>query len=185
MLVAIVMSITVMGFLLHDVWMWMHPPPGRYFFVDGKTMPRPAKALDSPIVDDTELLQWTVKWALAPYNVNYHDFPTQLTESGLHYTVAGWSSFANSYVGQGNFDKMKHAKLLCFAQPTRAAIIKARKIQFGRLGYLVQIPIVQTCENSNEENTQNLLINVTVERVDDDRDHPDGLAISQLIAKLQ
>ena len=80
---------------------------------------------------------------------------------------------------------MKHARLLCFAQPTRAAIIKATKIQFGRLGYLVQIPIVQTCENSNEENTQNLLINATVERVDNDRDHPDGLAISQLIAKLQ
>ena len=58
--------------LIHDAYVWLNPVEPRYFFVDGKTPPRPVVALRSPIVDDTELLDWTVKAVLAPYNVDYY-----------------------------------------------------------------------------------------------------------------
>ena len=54
---------------------WSHPVPPRYFFTDGKHAPRPVVALDSPIVDDPELLDWTVKAVLAPYNIDYFNYP--------------------------------------------------------------------------------------------------------------
>src|SRR5208283_281182 len=53
--------------LAHDAIVWLNPVQPRYFFVDGKNPPKPVVALDSPIVDDTELLEWTVKAILAPY----------------------------------------------------------------------------------------------------------------------
>lgn len=182
--VSIALASLLAVFVIHDGWVWTHPPQPKFFYVDGHSTPRAAVALDSPIVNDSELLQWTVRWAVAPYNINYRDYPTQLNDAGQHYTLSGWNSFAESYIKSGNFGKMREARLLCYGQPLRAAVIKGSSIHFGRLFYDVQVPIIQTCENVNQSNTQGIMLNVEVERVQDE-DHPDGLAISQLVAVVQ
>ena len=75
MLLVVILTTLLCVFVVHDAYVWTHPPKPVYFFVDGHNQPTPAVPLDSPIVDDTELLEWSAKWVLAPYNVNYHDFP--------------------------------------------------------------------------------------------------------------
>ncbi len=170
--------------LIHDAWVWAHPVEPRYFFVDGKTPPRPVRALDSPIVDDTELLEWTVKSVLAPYNVDYYNYPQELNTASRRFTVNGWNSFANSYIAQGNFDELKRARLLCHAQSQRAAVIHQTRYVQGALAYQVQVPIVQTCENVNQVSTNTLMITALVLRTNAD-DHPDGLVIDQLVAATQ
>jgi intracellular multiplication protein IcmL len=169
--------------VLHDLYLWTHPPAPKFFFVDGKNPPMPAKALDSPIVDDVELLEWTVKAVLAPYNVNYHDYPVQLNTAGRRFTADGWASFAKSYINGGNFEAMKKAMLLCYAQAQRSAVITEASTFKGALSYRVQVPIVQTCQNSQQANTQKLMITALVVRTNAE-DHPDGLAIEQLVAKV-
>src|SRR5208337_155859 len=84
--------------LIHDTYVWLNPVEPRYFFVDGKHLPKPVVALDSPIVDDTELLDWTVKAVLAPYNVDYFNYPAELNTASRRFTVRGWNTFADSYV---------------------------------------------------------------------------------------
>ncbi len=73
-------------FAMHDAWVWTHPPEAKYFVIDGNSTPRPIIPVDSPIVDETQLLEWTVRWVLAPYNVNYHDLPAAAEHgrSALH-----------------------------------------------------------------------------------------------------
>jgi len=178
------MAILVAAFAVHDAWVWTHPPQPRYFLVDGKNPPHPVVGLDSPIVDDAELLEWTVRAALAPYNVNYHDYPQQLNTASRRFSVRGWNTFANSYIQYGNFAKMKQARLLCYAQAQRAAVIRQSTMVNGALGYYIQFPIVQTCENTNEASTQNMMLTVLVVRTNSD-DHPDGLVIQQLVATAQ
>ena len=170
--------------LIHDAWVWGHPVEPRYFFVDGKNPPHPVVALDSPIVDDTELLAWTVKAVLAPYNVDYYNYPVELNTASRRFTLNGWNTFANSYIGQGNFDELKKARLLCHAQAQRAAIIHQTSYQRGALAYQIQVPIVQTCENANQQSTNNLMISSIVVRTNSD-DHPEGLAVDQLVASNQ
>jgi len=160
---------------------WGIRPPPLYFFVDGAGAPRPAVALTSPILGPEDFLSWSVRWSLKPYNINYRDYPTQLNEAGAHFLQNGWNTFAQAFVAQGNLAKLKEAKLLCYAQPTRAATIRKQSIVNGHRQYVVQYPFIQTCENVNQQNTQTLLATVTIDRVSDP-DHPDGLAISQLIA---
>jgi intracellular multiplication protein IcmL len=181
LLVVILLALLTV-FVVHDAYVWTHPEPPKYFFVDGRKPPTPAVALDSPIIDDTELLEWSVKWVLAPYNVNYHDFPQQLNAAGRHYTANGWSSFGASYIKGGNFDEMQKARLTCYAQAQRAAVIRQTSIVGGRLAYEIQFPMVQTCENVNQQSTSNLMMTATIVRMND-QDHPDGLAIEQLTAK--
>jgi intracellular multiplication protein IcmL len=181
-LLVIVLAALLGVFVIHDAYVWTHPEQPKYFYVDGRNPPRPAVALDSPIVDDTELLEWAVKWVLAPYNVNYHDYAQQLNTAGRHYTQKGWNSFAGSYIQGGNFDELKKGRLLCYAQAQRSAVIRNASIADGRLAYEIQFPMVQTCQNVNQESTQNLMMTATIVRAND-MDHPDGLAIEQLTAK--
>jgi intracellular multiplication protein IcmL len=177
----IAMAILLTGFAAHDAYVWTHPPQPKYFFIDGRHPPRPVLALDNPIMDDQQLLDWTVRSVLAPYNVNYHDYPVQLNAAGRAFTTNGWSSFANSYITNGNFAELQKAMLLCYAQAQRAALVSRSMVIGGVLAYEIQFPIVQTCQNSQQASTQNLMMTATVVRTDDDN-HPDGLAIDQLVA---
>ena len=60
-------------------------------------------------------------------------------------------------------------------------MIHQTRFQAGALAYEIQVPIVQTCENVNQTSTNNLMITALVVRTNSD-DHPDGLAIDQLVA---
>lgn len=175
------LALALAASLFHDVVIWQNPPKPQFFFVDGRNPPRPAVALDSPIVDDVQLLQWTVHAILQTYSVDYHNYPSQLNTAGTAYSEQGWSTFAQSYIKAGNFEQMKKARLLCFAQAQRAATIPLTEIINGRLAYHVEFPMVQTCENSQQFSTQPLMISALVTRTDDLR-HPDGLVIERLVA---
>jgi intracellular multiplication protein IcmL len=167
--------------LLHDAWQWSHPPQPLYFLTNGMDAPRISAPLSSPVVDDTQMLQWTVQAILAPYNVDYFNYPKELNTASRKFTVNGWNSFANSFIFTGDFDELKRARLLCHAQQTRAALIHSTRYLDGALAYEIEVPIVQTCENVNQTSTNNLLVTATVIRTDS-IDHPDGLAIDQLVA---
>lgn len=168
-------------FAVHDTYVWLNPPPPKFFRIDGKAPPAPMAALDSPIVDDDELLQWTVKAVLAPYNVNYHDYPEQLNTAGRRFSVNGWNTFAAAFTKGGNLDAMKRGRMLCYAQAQRAALINQTDVTAGRLAYEVQFPITQTCQNTQQESTASMMMVATVLRTDVTADHPDGLVIDRLV----
>lgn len=170
--------------LAHDAYVWLNPPPPKFFRFDGRNPPQPLVALTSPIVDDTELLQWAVRAVLAVYSVNYHDYPEQLNTAGQRFTANGWNSFAQVYKQTGNLEAMKRARLTCYAQTQRAALIREVKVLRGRLAYDVQFPVLQTCQNTQSENTKRLMMTALVVRTDID-EHPEGLAVDQLVADEQ
>jgi len=180
LLLNMVLATALAAFTLHDAYIWTHSPKPLFFFVDGQNAPRPAVPLTSPILGQDQLLSWAVKWSIAPYNINYRDFPQQLNVAGAHYTLDGWNTFAHSFIQAGNLAKLRSAKLLCYAQPTRAATVRAQSIVDGHSRYVVQFPFIQTCENVNQQNTQMLMATATIDRVED-LDHRDGLAIQQLV----
>lgn len=142
--------------IVHDVYVWTHPPTPKYFVIDGRKT-REVTALDSPVVDDAQLLEWSTRAALAPYNINYNDYPQQLSAASRRFSKRGWNSFASSMMDTKNFDTMKRAMLLCYAQAQRAAIISEVTTVAGALAYRIQVPIVQTCQNNNANITQNLI----------------------------
>jgi len=178
------LSVLLTAFVIHDAYIWANPPTPKYFIVDGEHAPRPVAPLDSPIVSDAQLLDWTVKWASAPYNVNYHDYPEELNTAGRHFTLNGWRTFAESYIKSGNYEAMKQGLMLCFAQALRAAVIVDTKLISGALAYRIQFPIVQTCQNTQQANTQKMILTALVVRTNDE-DHRDGIAIDQLVAEAR
>jgi len=176
-------SLMATAFVVHDVYLWTHPPTPKYFVIDGRKA-REMTALDTPIVDDAQLLDWSTRAALAPYNINYNDYPQQLSAASRRFSKRGWNSFATSVMDTKNFETMKRSMLLCYAQAQRAAVISDVATISGSLAYRIQVPIVQTCQNSNQNITQNLVIKALVTRTNAE-DRPDGLEIDELVAVRQ
>src|ERR1700761_5032068 len=87
LLLTLGMAVLLCISLFHDAWEWTHPVQPRYFFTDGKNAPRPVVALDSPIVNDTQLLEWTVEAIIAPYNIDYYNYPIELNAASRKFTV--------------------------------------------------------------------------------------------------
>ena len=92
------LSALLIAFVAHDAYLWANPPRAKYFIIDGKSPPKEVRPVDSPIMDDTQLLNWTVTAILAPYNVNYHDYPSmEPGRTEVYRTLAGLS-FVMSYI---------------------------------------------------------------------------------------
>ena len=179
-----VAMLAIIGLLAaRDIYKSTHEPDPRYFRIDGVNPPQAMLARSSPIVDDTQLLQWSVKAILALYNINYHDYPEQLSVAGRRFTRQGWDSFAVAFRDTRNLEAMKAARLLCFAQTQRAAIIRDARVIDGALSYDVQVPIKQTCQNTRGETTKFYMMTALVTRTNDIESHPDGVAVQQLVAE--
>lgn len=182
-LTALLVSLALnIAFAIHDTWVWSHPVQPKYFSVDELNNPIPIQPLDGPVMGDTDLLNWTVSAILAPYNIDYYNYPTELNQASHQFTIRGWNTFANSFVSSGNFNELKQARLLCHAQTQRAALIVQTTYSGAALAYQVQVPISQTCENVNQTSTNNYMISALVVRTNDP-DYPKGLAIDQLVAE--
>jgi intracellular multiplication protein IcmL len=171
----------VIAFIVHDTYVWLNPPLPKYFFVDGRNPPRPVVALNSPVVNDAELLNWTVAGILSVYNVNYHDYPVEFSTARQKFSDNGWKSFGSAYRNSGNFDAMLKGRLLCYAQAQRSAIIKEATFFNGALADRIEVPIVQTCENTQMANSEKMMLRALVVRTNSEN-HPDGLMIEQLVA---
>lgn len=171
----------VIVLIIHDAYVWLNPPMPKYFFVDGRNPPRPVVALNSPIVSDAELLNWTVSSILAPFNVNYHDYPVEFGAARQKFSEAGWVSWGLSYKKSGNFAAMLEGRLLCYAQAQRSAVITEPTMVNGALADRIQVPIVQTCENTQMNNSQKMMLTALVVRTNLET-HPDGLMVEQLVA---
>lgn len=179
--VCIGQQVVILALVAYVATVWLHPPQPKFFRDDGRNAPQAMVALDHPLMDDNELLRWTVKAVLAPYNVNYYDFPEQLNTAGKRFLPDAWNGFAKQYMTHGNLDALKRERLLCYAQPQRAAIIRATRVMNGRLAYDVQFPVIQTCQNVRQENTARLMMTALVVRTNVE-EHEDGLAVAQLVA---
>jgi intracellular multiplication protein IcmL len=118
---------------------------------------------------------------LAPYNIDYYNYPSELSQASHQFTLRGWNTFANSFINSGNFNELKSARLLCHAQTERAALIVQSIYEQGALAYQIQVPVSQTCENVNQTSTNNYMISALVIRTNDPA-YPKGLAIDQLVA---
>ena len=153
----------------------------RYFFTDGKHAPRPVVALDSPIVDDTELLEWSGQGDPRALQRRLLQLPggAEYGEPALY--GARLEHFRQLLHLAGQF---RRAEARAAAVPRAVAARggdPSDELRARRARLPIQVPITQTCENVNQTSSNNLMITALVIRTNDD-DHPDGLAIDQLVA---
>ena len=163
------------------IWRDHHPPTPQYFYTDGKGTPREVYPLDQPVMSDADLIIWTVSSVAAVFSINFKDYRTQLNRAAEHFTDRGWIAFANAFKGVGNFEQIKRARLVGSATPERSAVINSQGIVGDLYTYKIEIPMIVAFENDNVNNdNQHLMVSVVVVRTIAP-DHPDGIAIDQIV----
>ena len=114
--------------------------------------------LDSPIVDDTQFWNGRCRRSSHPTTSIITTIRCELNTASRSLRCGVGTLSRQSFIGQGNFDELKRARLLCHAQTERAALIHQTSYMQGALAYQIQVPIVQTCENVNQTSSNNLMI---------------------------
>ena len=133
---------------------------------------------------DNQVLRWTVSAALAPYDIDFHNYPAQLRTASRSFTRDAWNDFAATSVDHTKLDGIRSARLLCHAQlRTAPAVLDAGRAR-GAAFYRVKVPILEICETLNERWTTVRTMTALVVRTTDP-DHPDGLVLDQLVASNQ
>lgn len=174
-------ALAIAGLVADRIWIGHHPPQPHYFYTDGHGTPYEIAPLDAPVMSDADLLTWTVNSVVAAYTVNFAEYRDQLSKAAAHFTNPGWNSFGAAFVQTGNFEKMKTARLVVWAQPERTAVIRERAVIGGVLTYKVELPLIVNYENENNNNPAHLLVTLLVVRAIETA-HPEGIAIDQINA---
>lgn len=163
------------------LWRDHHPSTPHYFYTDGKGTPREVYPLDHPVMSDSDLIIWTVGSVAAVFSINFKDYRTQLNHAAEHFTDNGWVAFGNAFKSVGNLEKIKIARLVGSATPERSAVIHSQGVVGNLYTYKIEIPMIVAFENDNVNNdNQHVIVSVVVIRTIAP-DHPDGIAIDQIV----
>jgi intracellular multiplication protein IcmL len=163
------------------IWQHYHPPPEHYFYSDGVHTPYPIESLADPVENEPKLLSDVGQWVVETYSIDFLNYHRDLSQASRHYTVAGWNSFDAEFVASGNFDAIKKARLSSTALPERAPIILQKELVGSRYTYKIQVPLLVTFMNTQQQSQQHLMVTVIVVRTPAS-EHAEGYAIDQINA---
>ena len=163
------------------IWQHYHPAPDHFFYADGIHAPYPIESLDDPVENEPKLLADVGQWVVETFSIDFLNYQRDLSRASRHYTVPGWNSFATEFISSGNFAEIKRAKLSSTAVPERAPIILQKSVVGNRYTYKVQVPLLVTFQNTQQQNSQHLMATVLVVRTPASQ-HLEGYAIDQLNA---
>jgi intracellular multiplication protein IcmL len=163
------------------IWQHYHPHADHFFYADGVHTPYPIESLEDPVENEPKLLADVGQWVVETFSIDFLNYQRDLSRASRHYTVQGWNSFAAEFIESGNFAEIKRAKLSSTAVPERAPIILQKSLIGSHYTYKIQVPLLVTFQNTQQQNAQHLMATVLVVRTPASQ-HVEGYAIDQLNA---
>jgi hypothetical protein len=127
------------------------------------------------VPDVTGVLTWVDNAMGTLFDVDFYHYVAQTAAVRSMFTTAGWSAFAPKHASL--VDVTRQTRMLCHA---RAQIPPSlERIEEQPNGFEIVLPIVQTCENVNQVDTQ--IYRVTAHIVPAaTAAHPNGWAIDRM-----
>lgn len=164
-----------------------HQPMPQYFATtfDGKLIP--LIPLNQPNLEDNALLLWATESAVAAYTFNFVNYRKALQDIRIFFTKDGYQSFLKALKDSNNLEAVQTKKLVVSAVPTGAPVILNKGIyndgsQLGVYGWLVELPMVLTYQNANEEFKQNITLTMTIIRMST-LESPKGVGIQSFVVR--
>ena len=136
--------------------------------------------LDSPVLSDQQLLQWSEKAVISIYNFNFVNYRKQLQDASIYFTNNGYTDFMQALKGSNNLETVKEKKLLVSAVVTDQPVIIAQGLIGTTYAWRVQMPILITWQSASYHQPQRELITLVIER-QSTLEKPEGVAINQFI----
>lgn len=160
-------------------------PPPVYFATspDGKPIPRLSLAL--PLYNEAYIISWAEKAILNIYSFDFVNFRRALQDAQIYFTLEGYFDFKNAYQASNNLEAVREKKQVVSAEIRGGSKITEQGVKRGGYEWRLEVPVTVTYQNSeNEVIKQFGRIHMQIERASL-LDHPQGLAVSQLILQAE
>ena len=146
---------------------------------DGRLVP--LTPLDEPIMSDAALRNWTVAAVTEAFTLGHHDWRLRLAAVRESFTDAGYESFLEELNESLFLDRLRDNLQVASAVAQGAPVVTDTRYFRGRLGWVVEFPILVTFAAGARSVSQDLIARVLVMRVPLS-ERPAGIGIEQLIA---
>ena len=163
------------------IWQHFHPPKEHFFYSDSIHKPYEIESLANPVENESKLVSDVGQWVVETYSIDFLNYKDDLSRASRHYTANGWYSFGTQLQASGNLEEIKKARLSSRAIPERAPVIIDKDVVGDRYTYKIQVPLLVTFMNSQQQNQQHLLATTIVVRTPVS-EHSEGYAIDQINA---
>lgn len=177
---AIIIVALVLSFI---VYMNSTQTKDRYFATtaDGRIMQ--LVPLDRANMGTAAVLSWASQSATEVMTFSFKDYQRRLQESSRHFTRRGWETFTDALQKSGVIESVEALRQVVSAEVRSAPILTRQGVFEGKYRWLITLPLAVTYTSGTSSRTDNLDINVTVERVPS-LENPNGVGIQQWVADL-
>ena len=146
---------------------------------DGRLVP--LTPLDEPIMSDAALRNWTAAAVTEAFTLGHHDWRLRLAAVRENFTDAGYESFLDGLNESLFLDRLRDNLQVASAVAQGAPVVTDTRYFRGRLGWVVEFPLLVTFSAGARSVSQDLIARVLVMRVPLS-ERPAGIGIEQLIA---
>lgn len=142
-------------------------------------------AVDQPMVTEQQMRNWAADALRAIYSYDFVHWRDQLNSNrALFSTDEAFAGFVAAMQQSGALNTVRRKKLVVSSILREPPNITNKGLYQGRYSWRVQVPINVRYESASSSMTQELLVNLLVQRVPQTV-NPRGLGISQIIAPRQ
>ena len=146
---------------------------------DGRLVP--LTPLDEPIMSDAALRNWTAAAVTEAFTLGHHDWRLRLAAIRESFTDAGYESFLDGLNESLFLDRLRDNLQVASAVAQGAPVVTDTRYFRGRLGWVIEFPLLVTFSAGARSVSRDLIARVLVMRVPLS-ERPAGIGIEQLIA---
>lgn len=175
----VIINLVLVGGLILFILLFAGPKY-KFFATNENFELRQLKALDSPVLTDTGLVNWTASTVTDTLSLDFIHWRSQLMKQQNKYTDGAWASFIASLKESGTIKWLEKDRLITHVTLRKAGIVTDKLLKGGRTVYKVELPVIISFESSKGlENSENWMAQVQVVRVGFEV-NPAGIQISQI-----
>jgi|GEM_PF-3554197 len=140
--------------------------------------------LGEPNVSTPFLFTWAAFAASDALTFGYDDYKTRMAITSDYFDSDGWASLIANFKERKVIPMIEENKQVVTAVPTDAPVILSEGRVAGYYNWLIDFPMVLNYRSGEKTSSEEVLVTMVIRRSDDKR-HPYGLAIEELIVSTK
>lgn len=182
---ALILAVLLNLFLLAAVvYKYLNPPEPQYFPTNPKYQLIQWHPLSDPIMNNNQVLQWTVQAVRQAFSLDFIHWRDQLQQASSNFTPSGWHWFLRAFKKSGNLTSLVNLSMVSNASITGSPVIQLQEVLNGRYIWEIELPVMVSFTNIKRTINMPLKVTVIVERVPV-QSNPQRIAINQFLPVVQ
>lgn len=177
-LVALVEGAIIAGLLLNR-------PQPRYFAVSPDGTVIQMAPVDRPLLTPDALSRWASETATKAYALDFVHYREQMSALRVRFSDSAYKAYVGQMASSGNIEAITSKRLVMDAQASPATIVGSGIGTSGRYYWNVEVPLtVVTHVGGTSQRTQSMIVQMTIERVDNRFRPESGVVVNQFLVRL-